>query len=68
MIAMASWATGEAEVRLSIDWRALGIDPATATIEAPAIDRFQPGRRFAVGDPIPVAPGKGWLLVLRGAR
>lgn len=64
LVALASWAPGDVSVPLAIDWGALGIDPARAQIEAPAIDRFQPARRFAAGEPIPVASGKGWLLVI----
>ena len=61
---LASWAQGDAEASLAIDWRALGIDPEAATITAPEITGFQPARSFARGEPIPVAKGKGWLLVL----
>ncbi|MFI5235064.1 MAG: glycoside hydrolase domain-containing protein [Gemmatimonadales bacterium] len=65
MVALASWAKDTVPIRLSIDWKALGLDPAKATITAPAIEKFQPAATFKVGDPIPVAPGKGWLLVIR---
>ena len=65
MVAVASWAPTDVNVTLTIDWRALGIDPARAIVEAPAIDEFQPARRFAASETIPVAPGKGWLLVVR---
>ena len=41
-------------------------DPNKAEIVAPAIEGFQEARRFAVGEAIPVAPGKGWLLEVRG--
>jgi hypothetical protein len=64
LVALASWAEGDTTVTLELDWRALGIDAAKATLMAPGIDRFQEARRFAPGEPIPVAPGKGWLLVL----
>ena len=67
-MALASWAPTDVNVQLTVDWRALGIDPAHATIEAPAIDHFQPGRRFGLSDRIPVSPGKGWLLVVRDSR
>jgi hypothetical protein len=64
LVALASWARDTAAVTLSIDWRALGIDPRTATISAPAIERFQPAARFRLDEPIPVAPGKGWMLII----
>lgn len=62
LIAVASWAKDTVAVPLRIDWKALGLDSATARLEAPAIDGFQPAATFRPGEPIPVAPGKGWLL------
>jgi hypothetical protein len=67
MIALASWADGDADVTLAIDWRALGLDAAHVTIQAPAIARFQEAKTFAPGDAIPVAKDRGWLLVIRQA-
>ena len=64
LIALASWATDTVDVRLRIDWRALGINAAHASIWAPAIDRMQEARTFQPGGTIPVAPGRGWLLVV----
>ena len=64
MIAVASWATDTAAVPLKINWRALGLDSTRVRITAPAIPNFQPARSFAVGEKIPVAPKKGWLLRL----
>ncbi len=65
MVALASWANEKVEVRLTIDWQALGLDPASATLEAPAIEKYQEGRTFAAGQPIPVEPGRGWLIVIK---
>lgn len=64
MVALASWAPGDVQTSLTIDWKALGINPAKATILAPEIAGFQPGRIFTPGKPIPVSPGKGWLLII----
>jgi hypothetical protein len=65
MVAIASWAKSKVDVKLSIDWKALGLDPAKATIVASAIDQFQEARSFGASDAIPVEPGKGWLLVIK---
>jgi hypothetical protein len=62
LISLASWAPSRCDVRLDIDWHALGLDPAKAKITAPAIPGFQPAREFAVHEPIPVEPKRGWLL------
>ena len=66
LLAVASWAADTAMVRLIIDWRALGI-PAGTRLIARAIPGFQPAAEFAAGAPIPVAPGKGWLLEVGSA-
>jgi len=65
MVAVASWAKERVDVTLSIDWKALGLDPATATMTAAAIEKFQDAATFAVDQPIPVEPGKGWLIVIK---
>ncbi len=64
LIALASWAPEKTEVKLSIDWRALGLSADKVTLVAPAVDGFQPQATFKPGDAIPVEPGKGWLLVV----
>jgi hypothetical protein len=65
MVVLASWAAAPIDVRLAVDWKALGVDPAKARITAPEIAGFQEGRSFDAAGPIPVEPGKGWLLVLQ---
>jgi hypothetical protein len=65
LIALASWAKEPVTVKLEVDWPALGIDPATATLRAPACDQFQPETTFAPGDEIPLEPNKGWLLIAK---
>jgi hypothetical protein len=65
LVAIASWAEQDTVVHLRIDWRQAGIDPSHATIEAPEVKNFQPGRTFPVDSAIPVEKGKGWLLIIR---
>jgi hypothetical protein len=64
LIALASWADSDAEVRLSLDWAALGMDRDHAKLSAPPIAGFQPAAEFDPQSPIPVPRGKGWLLLL----
>jgi hypothetical protein len=64
LVALASWATAPAGVPLRIDWAGLGLDPAQAHLYAPRIAGFQGEAIFEPGDAIPVAPGRGWLLLL----
>lgn len=65
LIALASWAPERVGVRLQIDWKALGIEPSGARMVAPASEGFQPSAEFAPGEPIPVEPGRGWMLILK---
>lgn len=46
MIAIASWAKKDCEVKLDIDWKKLGLNAQTAKLYAPEIPQFQPGSRF----------------------
>ena len=64
LIAIASWAAENRNVKLMINWKALNIDPNKALITAPAIENFQPARSFTIKDEIPLEKGKGWLLVV----
>jgi hypothetical protein len=63
MIALASWAPAKSKVKLTVDWKALGLSPEKTTLWAPACEAFQPETVFAASATIPVAPGKGWLLI-----
>ena len=65
MVSIASWEDTDTEVKLTIDWKKLGIDPSKATITAPAIRNFQPAKTFSVNDLIPVEKNKGWLLMIK---
>lgn len=63
-VALGSWAKENTQVQLSLDWKALGLDPARATLYAPAIAGMQPEKIWNPGESIPVAPKRGWFLVL----
>lgn len=64
LISLATWEDGDAKVSLSIDWNALGLDPATATLHAPAINGFQTESTWKPGDEITVPKGKGLLIIV----
>ena len=78
LIVLASWAAEKADVNLSIDWEALGLDPDRAKLVAeemvyewpggdqwPAgVNVLQPQREFQPGETIPVEPAEGWFLSL----
>ncbi|MCJ7680378.1 MAG: DUF6067 family protein, partial [Candidatus Aminicenantes bacterium] len=61
----ASWADETTTVHLSIDWDAFWFKKEGRRLYAPEIRDFQSEAVFDPGDPLPVEPGKGWLLILR---
>ena len=63
--APGAWDHWPVKLRLRIDWKALGLDPAKVKLVAPEIPGFQLATTFAVGDEIPVEAGKGWLIEAR---
>ncbi|PXV61578.1 hypothetical protein SAMN04487785_103262 [Dyella jiangningensis] len=63
LIAIASWAPQKVDVKLLVDWKALGLSPRRVTLSAPSVAGFQPQATFKVDEAIPVEPGKGWLIV-----
>ncbi len=65
LISLASWASETVQVRLQIDWAALGLDAARARLSAPEIPDFQEAASFSPTDAIPIEPGKGWFLELK---
>lgn len=65
LVSIASWADSDTEVKLNINWNALGINSQTAVIEAPFVKDFQQQRAFSPGDNIPIEKGKGWLLIIK---
>lgn len=66
LVALASWAAKPVTVNLKIDWPALGLKPGQVILKAPAVDRFQPEHEFKIGEPIPVEPLQGWMLIIEG--
>jgi hypothetical protein len=64
LVAVASWASEPVDVKLSVDWPALGLDPAKTGFYAPAVPGFQMAALFQPNEKIPVAPTRGWLLIL----
>ena len=64
MIALGSWRSDDARVKLTIDWKALGMDPTTTRIRAPSIEKFQTAGNYAPGDDISIPGGRGIILIL----
>ena len=65
LIALATWSGKDESVRLAIDFKALGIDPAKATLAAAAMDKLQEKATYQLSSPITIPPNKGLLLTLQ---
>lgn len=65
LVAIASWADQDATVKLNIDWKKLGIDPAKAMISMPAIANFQKAQDLTANSEITVPKGQGFLMVIK---
>ncbi|MBM3501574.1 MAG: hypothetical protein FJX74_23210, partial [Armatimonadetes bacterium] len=64
LLSIASWAKRKATCRLTIDWKALGLDPKRAHLFAPEVKGFQPCRLYSPEEALPLPPGRGWLFLL----
>jgi hypothetical protein len=67
LIALASWAPEKTGVKLSVDWKSLGLDPKKTILHAPPVEGYQPEATFPADAPIPVEPARGWLIVAEEA-
>lgn len=65
LVSIGSWAKENTHFKLTIDWKALGLDPSQAEIYAPPVKNFQKEAVFKDGQEIPIEKGKGWLLIVR---
>jgi len=63
LIAVATWSRKPERVKLTIDWKALGLDPKTARLHAPALEGLQKAQELKAGEPLPVPVAGGWLLI-----
>jgi hypothetical protein len=64
LIALASWHPSKTDVRLTIDWKALGINPEKTTLNAPEIKGFQISKKYGINESVTVEPNKGWLIII----
>jgi hypothetical protein len=64
LVAIASWDQKACNVKLIIDWKALGLNPLKVKISAPEILNYQSARKFVIDEEIPVEPTKGWLILV----
>ncbi|MCF0167026.1 MAG: hypothetical protein HUJ93_00025 [Bacteroidales bacterium] len=64
LVSIGNFSSVDKTVLLSVDYKALGFDPASVSITAPEIFNFQEERSFTSGEAIPVKSKEGWLIVI----
>jgi hypothetical protein len=65
LIAIASWATSDVKIKLMVDWKKLGIDPARAILSVPGVQDFQTEVKLMSDSEIEIKKGKGLLVVVK---
>jgi len=65
LVAIASWADQDELIKLDMDWKKLGIDPAKAVITMPEIENFQTGANLSEQQEILIPKGKGALIIIK---
>jgi hypothetical protein len=63
MIAIGNWTDTDQSVNLQIDWKKLGMNPETATVEIPAIDGLQTAGAANVKQ-LHIPASKGLILII----
>ncbi len=63
-IAVASWAKEPVTIKLELDWKAVGLNPANVHASIPEIATFQQGSTSVSLDAMTIEPNKGFIVVL----
>ena len=61
---MGNFSTDAKQVRLTIDWQAIGIPADQAVISAPEVQDFQSAQTFRAGDALQIPAKEGLLLLI----
>lgn len=64
MIALASWSDEPVDIKLAIDFAALGLDPDHCRVTMPAVEGFQEGAPVDLTKPLHLEAGHGNIIVL----
>ena len=62
LIAVASWASENVDVRLIVDWKSLGLKEENMIFKIPEINGYQHAAILNTKQSIPIDPGKGLLI------
>lgn len=64
LVAIASWAATDVNVKLTVDWKSLGLKP-TPIAEIPAIKDFQEKQVLNLTEGFTIPKGKGYLITIK---
>lgn len=64
LLSIGNYAGTKKQVKLTIDWKQLGLNPSSVRMLAPAIKDFQEAQEFTPDSPITVDSKRGWLIIL----
>lgn len=65
LISIGNFDDKDQDIKLTINWKALGLNPENVTLRAPEVKDFQAATTFDVNSIIPVKSKQGWLLILQ---
>ncbi len=65
LVSLATWEEHDVNVKLDIDWEAIGLDKDKALLYAPAMENFQPEKTWRPEEIITVPKGKGFLIIIQ---
>jgi hypothetical protein len=63
LVCLASWSRKPEQVKLTVDWQALGLDPKTTVLRAPAVGKWQSAGAFKPDAALPIPAAKGCFLI-----
>lgn len=68
LIALGNFDTKPHQVKLSVDWKRIGIQPDNAVFSVPEVEDFQAEGLWGIHEQIPVKAKEGWLIVVKDKR
>lgn len=64
LISIGNFDEKDQQIRLTIDWKKLNLNPQKSQLKAPEVTDFQNETTFNINESIPVKAKEGWLLIL----
>jgi len=65
IIAVGSWATAEDNINITVNYKALGLNPTSVTYVMPNIESFQEGKTLKSLNNINIKPKEGCIIVIK---